>query len=139
MNHQRREIRDKVKDILIAASTVAGDRIYPNRASTNFGKTYPLIRIWMLDESAEPLDVTTSKYKRTLQLVIEGVVQGNGDKVDDLLDQMAFEIESAMKADPALGDTAIESSLVMSEAILDDSGSPPIAKVGLQYEVKYTF
>lgn len=139
MTHYRKQIREKVKDILVAATTSAGDRIFSNLPLHSFAETYPLIRVWILEESSDELDMSGGKYRRSLQLIIEGRVRSTSDQLDDELDQLAIEIETAMKADHTLGGLVAKSSLVRTEVALSAEGSPPPALIGLQYEVIYTF
>lgn len=137
--HHRQLIRHKVKDILIAAATAAGARVYANRPAEGPASEYPRIHIWTLVEPARAADMTTKLRRRDLNIVIEARVKAGSDAMDDQLDQLALEIENAMKADHTLDGLVSESGLVNTEILMLPEGSPPVGIIGLQYEADYTF
>lgn len=106
--HERKQIRDAVVAQLKAGNTSAGQRVYPTRLRPNLDNPgeLPVINVYTLSEQSEPETANTSPREllRYVDLVIEAYTKATDD-VDDVIDALALEIETAMDADDGLGGT----------------------------------
>lgn len=102
MNHQRTAIRKALVDRLKTKiddvfPTDAEDKIYGSRSKPLFDQHLPAILIYSRNENILEERFTNDGYgatKRELEIAIEAVVLGN-ENVDDALDKIAMQIESA--------------------------------------------
>ncbi len=148
--HPRAELRRLVVAKLKARAgnppvpvTDCGDRVFESRIKPLQSKTQlPAISVYTM---REPTDTQESHswadpdnpgiVKRRLQLAIEIVT--SGDESDDLLDQIALQVETVMDADPTLGNR-VESVLVLETTVaFADSGEKIIGAALLTYEIVY--
>lgn len=138
MLHQRHVIRHAVRDVLDGA-TAAEERVSTTRVLPYRRSELPAISVYTLEEAVDLEETTTSaprELTRELQLEIAGWVEPGGS-VDDSMDALALEIETAMHADPYLGDTVAECLLVGTTMSLLDEGEKLLGLVTLTYAVTY--
>lgn len=137
MPHQRQLIRQAVKSALVAASTAAGARVFETRFLPLKRVELPALAVYTLVESVDESDKGAPReLVRRLQLAIEGSVEA-GENVDDDLDSLALEVETAIHADDSFGGTAEDAVLESTEIAIDESGSKPVGVVRLVYGVTY--
>jgi hypothetical protein len=137
--HERKLIRDAIVTALTNA-TAAGTRVNKSRFAPNPQDELPAISVYWKDEATDPESRRSSprKLKRSVNVEVVGwVVVAPGGEIDDAVDALALEIETAMDADPNFGGEAADSALVGSETGHDISGSRPMACVVLTYECTY--
>lgn len=140
--HDRQLIREAAKTALLGPDaptthvTSAGARVYETRMVPWRRLELPAIAVYSLEESVEANDSAPRELTRTLQLEIVGAVEA-GTNVDDALDALALEIETAMNADETLGGTCGDSLLVATEMGVDPDANKPIGMIKLTYEVTY--
>lgn len=136
--HQRKLIRDAVTSILIAAATAAGSKVYPTRVLPFVLPELPVISVYTLDESVDPDSANTAprELTRTLSVVIEAM-SAPGPDIDDTMDALALEIETAMHADPYLGDVCVDSLLASTEIESIEEGDREVGWMALTYSVTY--
>jgi hypothetical protein len=135
--HERQAIREAALTLLDGA-TAAGVRVFKTRLAPLRQAELPAIAVYTDEESVSPDSGTSSprELTRTVTLAVEGWVKANED-VDDVLDELALEIETAMDADQNLGGTAFDSVLVKTETGLKIDGERPMGCVHLEYAVTY--
>ena len=145
--HQRQLIRENIKDILIDAATPAADRVYESRVAPLFKKKFyenlPAIVIYTSSTSTEIFNEAPRDYKHSVTVQIEVVASANED-LDDLLDDIAKQIEQALyvnnrlpsKADPSIC-AAAETILRSTQLSLDPNGETFIGSARLEWEVWY--
>jgi hypothetical protein len=136
--HQRAVIRHAVRDLLIAAATVAGSRVFATRAIPLRENQLPAICIYTLTETVDAQESITAPrvLTRDLSVVIEGWA-APGDNVDDSMDALALEIENAMHADPYLGDVVADSMLDDTTMEVLEEGARIMGLVTLTYAATY--
>lgn len=137
MAHQRQVIRTAIRDLLDGA-TAAGARVYATRMIPLRRAELPSICVYTLEESvtADSLNTAPRELTRELPVVIECRV-APGANVDDAMDAIALEVETAMHADPYLGGACGESildSTIMEVAV---EGDRETGFVALTYQVTY--
>lgn len=143
--HQRQVIRTKVKDLLVAGATVAADRVFPSRILPLRALNLPAIAVYTNDDVVDPDSLQTSprELTRELEVVIEGWVAAGAvtdpavEQVDDLMDDLAEEIETIMHLDPYLGDTVSESILANTETEIVEEGARTLGLLLMTYSVTY--
>lgn len=145
MPHQREVIRKKVRDVLIAAATSAGSRVYATRVLSLRGVELPAIAVYTLDEDSAPDESAPRELKREIPVRIEGYVKAVPDVVggltvvDDTMDALALQIETAMHADPFLASEVGDkgATLVSTECEVIQDGDRLIGLVALTYATTY--
>ena len=90
----------------------------------------------MRSETAEPRDLSSGTYQRTLQLSIE-ITDEALEGLDDNLDQIAAKIEELVTADPSFQGEVLGSVLTGSEMELSADSTTPVGTLTLNYELKY--
>lgn len=136
--HQRTVIRHAVRDLLIAAGTRAGMRVFPTQKSSLRLQDLPAICVYMLEETvdAESVNMAPRELTRQVPIVIECWVKV-GENVDDEMDAIALEVETAMHADPYLGEAVAESILDSTIIVPDPTGDRTMGMVALTYQATY--
>ncbi len=139
--HERQAIREAVIDQLIGDSpynTSAGLRVTKSRMAPHAQAQLPAISVYTDDESVDPASRMTAprELKRTVQLAIEAWVVADAD-VDDALDAIALQIETAMDADLEFDETAYSSVLASTETGIKLDGNRPMGAVRMVYTVVY--
>jgi len=141
MAHPRKLIRHAVVALLIAAATAAGERVQPSRVEPNRKGRLPALGVYTLNDPVDEDASSETEEAHEPELEIVGwVAHTDAVPVDDAMDDLAEEVEAAMKADPYLGGTAGSVRLVGTtmEVVEDDGRSDPlIGVVVLTYAVTY--
>lgn len=143
MAHQRKLIRQDVVALLVRANTAAGARVKPTRVEPHRKTQLPAISVYTLHDSVDAESKTTAPVEltHTLQLEIVGwVAHSDTYLVDDAMDDLAEQIETAMDLDVYLNGTAGDSQLTdtLMEVVEDDGRSEPmIGIVTLTFAVTY--
>ena len=147
-NHVRRQIRDAVEALLIAANTSAGSNVFQHRNLSLEDAKTPAINITTPNENSERLTMggSSGTIERDLTLRVEGYfkssttgVQSAHQRVVNALDTLAVEIENALSADFQLGGLAKDSYLVSTQISTDADGSVSneVGVITLEYMVHY--
>lgn len=148
---RRRLIREKFTEILKGQTSV-GERVFSNPSAPTWAEELPVILIRTLTESSEMYGQAPREYMRTLQIMVEIIVEGGEDGlcpstdddgqpcqtfVEDKLDDIAHEIEDALFLDTTVGDTASDLMPVSAEFDFVAEGASPIASARMIYNVVY--
>lgn len=135
-NHLRRQIRDAAKAALTGLTTT-GSRVYTGR-SRPLGRAHqPSLLIYTPQEtSRRAVNGHPPILERTVQLMIEGRVS-NANEPDDLLDDIAKEVEAAMWTNRALGGLVFNTRLGATDSVTEAEGERQIGGIRLTYEVTF--
>lgn len=135
--HPRQIIRDAVVATLVG-QTAAGAKVKSTRKIPTRKSELPSISVYSEDEKVDRASQTTAprELDRETEVRIAGWV-GFGDDVDDRMDDLALEIETAMHADPYLGGAAGDSFLIETQTTVDPEGDTPMGLIVLTYAVTY--
>ncbi len=139
MAHQRQLIREAAKTALVGISpynTAAQTRVYETRVVPWRRLELPAIAVYALDESISVNGSAPREFTRTLQLEVVGAVEAVSN-VDDSLDSLAAQIETAMQADETLAGTCGDCILTATEIAVDADAQKPIGFIRMVYEVTY--
>jgi hypothetical protein len=140
--HERQAIREAIKAQLIGTpptfATAARDRVFKSREAPLRVAELPAINIYTDSEPVDPDSGNSAprELKRTAVIAVEGWVVASDD-VDDRLDDLALEIETAMDQDLNLTDTAFDSVLVSTEIGINPKGERPMGCVHMEFAVTY--
>lgn len=135
MAHPRQLIRKKAA-LMLTGATGAGTRVKTTALVPWHRTELPAASVYTLEESADDQDTGPRVYRRTLQLVIELGAEVTAD-IDDALDDLALQAETAMATDYTLGGLANDSVLTGTEVEITELGNKPIGFVRLNYMVAY--
>lgn len=128
MPHLRTQIRDQVATLLTGLSTT-GPRVHQSRMRPQADANLPCLLVTTNAEDIEQ-SVVGGLFQRRLQVIVEGVAKASA-AVDDVLDQIAFEVEVAMVADR-------RATLKSIETAFDDDTDKPVGRIGMLYELVYS-
>lgn len=137
--HYRRVIREALQAQLVAAATMAGANVFTGRARPILEilrKKQGVVSIYTGDESAAR-SPDGHQYERSLTVSVELAI-GGGDDLDDVLDAFALQIETAINANPTLGNV-LSSDLALTSTVSEISaaGQQLIGAVRLDYDATY--
>lgn len=134
--HLRRQIREAVATLVTGLATT-GSRVHQSRMRPKDDAGLPCLLVHSNDtEQVEPAD-TDALQQRTLPIVIKGIAKEGDTPLDDTLDQIAIEVETALAGNPRLGGLAKRSALRSVDTEFDDSTNKPVGEVLLTYEFTY--
>ena len=133
MAHVRKQIRAVVVAAL-SGNTDAGARVYPGRVYPL--DTLPAIAVYTATEESE------TKNWEVLQRFVDITIvatdeAGQDESIDDLLDDIAEAIETAMAVDRKLGGLAKTSYLISTEDELTGTAEKPKGTITLTYKCEY--
>lgn len=138
MLHARAMIRAEFVERLTGLETTQ-DRVYAGRTRPLSAGHAPTLLIYTVEESSAPgtFDGNAGALSRTLQVMVDGRVSAETPP-DDLLDQVALEVEDRLRADRTLGGLAFD--LVLHGTITDvkAEGVSHLGVIRLEYRVRYS-
>ena len=115
--------------------TAAGARVFKTRLSPIRGLELPALNVYTDDETSDAKNSAPVELVRTVPVVIEGWVALTSG-VDDALDALALQIETAMDSDSSFGDT-VESTLTLTQFGYKLEGERQMGCVHLEYTTTY--
>ena len=135
-NHLRRQIRERiaadVTGLVTTGSNVFQARVYPLEDAS-----LPCLLVYSTSEESEILNQGTPRLlSRTLNITIQGVAAETSD-VDDKLDLIAKEVESALSADRDINSLAQDSFLTSTEIEINADGAKTVGTLRLNYQIDY--
>jgi hypothetical protein len=133
--HPRHQIREAVVAQLLGA-TAAEERVFPTRFVPWKKLALPGIAVYALEETVEAVRTLPRELVRSLRIEVLAVVSGT-EQVDDAVDALALEIETALHADPSFGGTAEDSLLSSTQIGTDEDQGRPLGAARLVYDVRY--
>jgi len=103
MTHPRKTIRDAIQTALTGLTTT-GSNVFQNRVFPFESGDFPGLLIYNGDEESEPggNDAGVQTFDRQYNCMVEGYVKAASASIDDTLDSIAEEIETAIAADRTL-------------------------------------
>lgn len=139
--HERQAIREAVVAQLVGVApvfrTAARDRVTKSRMAPIRGEL-PAINVYTDGEEidANSKNSAPRELMRTMTVTIEAWAK-YAENVDDALDDLALEIETAMDLDLNLANTAFDSVLERTEIGIKLDGDRPMGCVHLEYAVTF--
>ena len=141
MAHRRKEIRDKIRALLLN-NTSAGANVFTNRSAALFTSQLPAIAIYTGDEDSEFLNPPENRLKRTLQVFIEfAKLEVTEGAIEDEIDALCLEIENIIKPknelDRLYGNIVQSVILKKSEFGTFEKNSDILGTAKLSYDFEY--
>ena len=133
--HIRKQIRDAAVTVLTGLTTT-GSNIFASRVYPIEADTLPCLVVMTPTESITLESGTLEAPQRELVLEIKGVAKATSD-LDDTLDQIAKEVETAIYTDITLGGLSYSLDLQGTDTALTDEGDQPNGSITLTYIVLY--
>jgi hypothetical protein len=134
-DHIRKQIRDAVKARLTGLPTT-GTRVEIGRTRPLEARHDPLVLIYTRDENSQRDAMgRPPKLMRDVQLFVDGRVVTKTPP-DDLLDQIALEVEVALAADKRLGGLAMDVLLVRTQSDVQADGESHVGATRMEYRVR---
>lgn len=136
--HERKDIRDAIVAALVAAGASFGSRVFPSRNPPLRTAELPAVCVYTDDEAVDRASWSTAprELTRTVNVAVEAWARATDD-IEDVLDALALEVETAMDADLNLDDTAFDSGLLSTEIGIASAGDRPMGAARLIYSVVY--
>lgn len=133
MPHKRQAIRDFLENLL---GDLVGGRVYKNRKPPlEEDAVYPLLLIYSGPERASRLtmpNMTSRDYAVVIEIRVSEL-----NNVDDALDDLAQEVEDAMKEAGPLGGLVKAVTYTGADPQFDSEGETEMGSLILNYEFKY--
>lgn len=144
MAHARRQIRDAFAMRLTGLATT-GPRVKKARARDLEDDHAPTLFIFTRQEASKPISTSIPRtLLRTVTVHIEGRVQmqavdgvETSEACEDVLEDIACEVETAVANDPVFGKTVKDSILVATVKDVEATADRHQGGIRLSYEVTY--
>jgi len=144
---KRKDIRKRVVELL-KGKTAAKDAVFPNASVPPWHEELPVILVYPRNENASEYAIAPRELKREVQIGIEIIATGpetdeegqsppEGESLEDILDNLAEEIERILAADETFGGLADDSILTGTDFTFDSEGGAPVGSCRLTYNVTY--
>ena len=135
-NHLRRQIRERIAAD-VTSLTTTGSNVFQARVYPLEDSALPCLLVYTTSEESEILNQGTPRLlSRTLNITIQGVAAETSD-VDDKLDLIAKEVESALSADRDINSLAQDSFLTSTEIEINADGAKTVGTLRLNYQIDY--
>lgn len=140
-DHLHKQIRDKIKTALTGLTTT-GDRVYANRLMPMAGANLPGLRIFMDNEDAQSLTIHEPQFlERTLNLMVDccgkPATSVGSTPLDDLLDTISKEVETALAAGIVFGATTLP-IFYTGMQFQDEQSDVPVGVKILHFSITFT-
>ena len=138
MTHVRQQIRERVATN-VTGLTITGSRVYQSRVYNLEAANLPGLLIYSNDETSERSSIgllADQDLERTLDLVIEGYAS-TASNLEDVLDLIAEEVETAVAADPTCNGLSKDLFLSGTSISLTGEGDSPAGVLALTFQVSY--
>lgn len=141
MANRRREIRSAIAAALLN-KTAAGARVFPSRTNTLTEDELPAIMVLSRSEKIPqtergyPPSGWNASIRRMATIAIEAIAQAFDD-IDDVLDELAEQVESELEHLTIAGMESAELRLTETDIDVNYEGRLPIGAARLTYEVTY--
>lgn len=135
--HARAQIRTGIASLLTNLATT-GPRIYPSRVFSLEESELPSLSVFTSTESVTRTTMGPPvRYHRDLTVIIEGHAIAD-ELVDDVLDQISAEVETAMAGALIIDSRTLSTQLVSTESSLSGEGETQVGVVRLTFTIPYS-
>lgn len=143
MNSKRKEIRQKLKELLIAADTSAGRRVYSSKKTPIEHEDVPSICIYLPEENYTPHQRTgrgsaSVRYRYDIEVTVEiYATESDFEALADTLDDDLQAVHDAILEDNTLGGL-VNNIMPMSAAThMTTIASSPVGGIQAIYNLAY--
>jgi len=135
-DHARTQIRDKVVT-LVTSLTTTGTNVFPSRKYPLSDDVFPGLCVYTLSENIDEEEGKLAGIQfRSVDIVVEGydaLIAG----LDDNLDTIAAEVETAVFADRFLTGSLQALDLINTEFDLNVEAEKPVGMIKLTFKAQY--
>jgi hypothetical protein len=134
VTHARQQIREAVATALTGLTTTS-TRVYQSRMRPASDSMVPCLLITCDSEQIE--QTVQSRQYRLMTLIVQGIAKGT-TTLDDTLDTIAAEVETALQAAGSLGGK-VPGGLVLQrhQVEFDDSLDKPVGVIVMEFSAGY--
>ena len=132
--HVRQQIREAAATVL-GNLTTTSTRVHQSRVRPRTDAGLPCLLIETNEEQVAPGSVGTLQ-ERELTLTVRGVAK-SATNLDDTLDDIALEVETALAAAPTLSGKCAGMELRAIRVDFDDETDKPVGQISLDYRLTY--
>ena len=136
MAHVRKQIRDKVADLLKAEVSLVKRRVYTTRVHPLNDTNLPAISVYTGTETSQRLQAGVTDMIRELSLEIDCYVRETSS-FDDDVDAIAVQVEEAMATKFTLDGLAKFTVLTSTQIQFDGEADQILGVAKLTYSVQY--
>jgi hypothetical protein len=135
-NHVRRQIREGVATALTGLATT-GARVFQSRVYPLQTTELPGLLVRTINETSTPITIESpATLDRTLRIAVVAVAKATAD-VDDVLDQIAKEVETALAFPVAALGALVKSLALVASEIEIVAAEQPTGQATLTFEAVY--
>lgn len=137
MSHVRRQIRDKIVDILKAGVPLVRKRVYASRIYSLTSEQLPAIVVGTVSENSELMNMGSTKNSdRTVSISVDVYVRVT-ETFDDDVDAICVQAEEAVGANFYLDGLCKGAVLSGTEIEYNGEAEQPAGVARLTYDVRY--
>ncbi len=136
MPHVRKQIRDELVSNVLNGLTTTAANVSSGRVYTLQGSDLPAL---LVSDENEVIDLDAGSLDapmRELEVTVTGIVELNSG-LEDTLDLIAAEVETAMRVDITQGGLAIGTDLQATTKELSGEGEKKTGKIIMLYRIQY--
>ena len=135
-DHVRKQIRDAVKT-LITGLTTTTTSVFASRVYDLEESNLPALLLYTNDEASGPQTMSFPRsIERNLEVVVDAVAKANAS-LDDTLDTMVKEVETAIAADVTLSGLVKDITLTVIEIGLTGNAQNPTGNARMTFTANY--
>ena len=136
MPHHRKSIRDAVVMRLTGLAST-GANVFPTRRYPLEPASLPALCIYTLSEASQIHNMGDGRsLLRALELVVEAVAAVN-DTLDDTLDQLCLEVETAIGTDASFANRVYDCSLASTAIAIRGEGEKETGSAVMTFALRY--
>jgi hypothetical protein len=137
MLHVRRQLVNAVVQVLANLATT-GPRVHADRTWPVESGATPCLLVYARNErsGSDTMGGPSRRLRRELTLSVEGLVAETGDS-DATLDAIAFEVETALAADPKLGGLCLDLQITSTDIAANAEGETRQGRIRLDFTIIY--
>lgn len=135
MAHVRKQIRDRVENILRGATLATGG-IFASRVYPLTQAKLPALTIYTGSEASGLQSMGTRTLARDLSLIVDAYVRVT-DTFDDDVDALCVQVEEIIAADYTLNGLAKNTVLSSTEIDFDAEAERPVGVARMTYTIRY--
>ena len=131
----RRQLEDRVRDVLKAADTLAGDSVFEPRDWPTDPKLFPIVLVQAPRERKEILYPGQPAFNTTITMVVVGRVWGaTVEEANSRVNILAIQIEDALLISPLIAEAVQQFISIETQIAVSSQGGEQIGEVGLSFE-----
>jgi len=135
MAHARQQIREAVLAAVTGLATT-GANVFVNKITPQEAESLPNLLVYTNGEQSEADAMGASRgLMRSLDVVIDATAEGDG--IDDVLDTIASEVETAIDTDAALAALVKNITLASTAVSRDGKGQTPMMGLRMTFTATY--